>query len=427
VSTRASFPRILRESKLRGMGQANNNEMKGDLFRVIHIDEDSGTVFVRYADGRTARLTNIELDSLEKNDVILSHTDGWVIVPEEVWPRSLLTSVVRTILDDGTILGESGNALLVLGNPNNLQVEPDFTVEIDGSTSAISRVVAKEPIRVRQHPADEQISPASFLVKPQSEGLTFDDFGGYRNVVIRAKELIETQLERHAELEAIGARPVKGILFTGPPGTGKTHLARIIANQAGANFYDISGPSIVSKWVGDTEDLLRKIFDHAKNADSGKSIIFFDEIDSIAESRTGDSHEASRRLVAQFLTLMDGFDSSKNATVVIAATNRADALDPALTRPGRFDWEIEFGLPTILDRLEILEIGARRIQCSEDLPLIDIAIRSHDWSAARLTSIWTEAAMIAASDRRTRIAGEDMAQAYERVARRPDRKIESRS
>uniref|UniRef100_A0A183CN44 AAA domain-containing protein n=1 Tax=Globodera pallida TaxID=36090 RepID=A0A183CN44_GLOPA len=146
-------------------------------------------------------------------------------------------------------------------------------------------------------------------------------------------ELIETQLERHAELEAIGARPVKGILFTGPPGTGKTHLAKIIANQSGANFYDISGPAIVSKWVGDTEGLLRKIFDHASSNDSGKSIIFFDEIDSIAESRTGDSHEASRRLVAQFLTLMDGFDTKNNATVVIAATNRADALDPALTRP----------------------------------------------------------------------------------------------
>jgi len=349
------------------------------------------------------------------------------MVPEEVWPRSLLTSVIRAILDDGSILGESGNALLVLRNPNNLEVKPEFTVEIDGSTSGITRVVAQEPIRVRQHPADEQISPASFLVRPESDGLTFDDFGGYGKVVLRAKELIETQLERHAELEAIGARPIKGILFTGPPGTGKTHLARIIANQTRANFYDISGPSIVSKWVGDTEDLLRKIFDHAKNADSGKSIIFFDEIDSIAESRTGESHEASRRLVAQFLTLMDGFNSSTNPTIVIAATNRAESLDPALTRPGRFDWEIEFGLPNLSDRLAILNIGARRIQCSSDLPLFDIALRSHDWSAARLTSIWTEAAMIAASDRRTRIAGEDMAQAYERVARRPERKMVSES
>lgn len=409
------------------MHQDGSNEIKGDLLRIIHIDDKSGTVFVRYADGRTGRISNIELGKLEKNDVILSHNGSWLTVPDEVWPRSFLTSVIRAILDNGTILGESGNSLLVLANPDNLDLKPEYTVEIDGTTSAISRVIATEPIRVRHHPAEDKISPASFLVKPQIDGLTFNDFGGYRNVVSRAMELIKTQLERRAELEAIGARPVRGILFTGPPGTGKTHLARIIANQAGASFYEISGPSIVTKWVGDTEDLLRSIFDHAKNSASGKSIIFFDEIDSIAETRTGDTHEASRRLVAQFLTLMDGFDSSQNATVVIAATNRADALDPALIRPGRFDWEIEFGLPTIIDRLEILQIGARRIQCSEDLPLFDIALKSHDWSAARLTSIWTEAAMIAVSDQRTKIAGEDIAQAYERVARRPDRNKESLS
>ena len=106
------------------MSQADSDEIKGDLFRVTHVDEESGTAFVRYADGRTARLTNIEEGALEKNDVILSHSNGWTIVPEEVWPRSFLTSVVRTILDDGTILGESGNALLVLGR-RLINTEPE--------------------------------------------------------------------------------------------------------------------------------------------------------------------------------------------------------------------------------------------------------------------------------------------------------------
>lgn len=409
------------------MEQYPDEEIKGDLLKVVYIDDESGTVFVRYADGRTGRSTEFDSDSIARNDVILSYEGGWTKVPTEVWPQSFITSVIRKILDDGTILGESGSALLILTNPNNLDLDIDFTVEIDSSTSAISRVVSLEPIRVRQHPAEEALSPASFLVKPQKDGPSFDDFGGYRDVTSRAKELIETQLERRAELEEIGARPVKGVLFTGPPGVGKTHLARIIANQADAIFYDISGPAIVSKWVGDTEELLRKIFEHAESANTGKAIIFFDEIDSIAESRTGDTHEASRRLVAQFLTLMDGFDTSKSATVVIAATNRADALDPALTRPGRFDWEIEFGLPTLQDRIEILAVGARQVQCSDELPLTEIAMMSHDWSAARLTSIWTEAAMIAASDRRKEIVGEDLAQAFERVARRPERKMESGS
>ncbi|MDJ0355667.1 ATP-binding protein [Paenarthrobacter sp. PH39-S1] len=211
------------------------------------------------------------------------------------------------------------------------------------------------------------------------------------------------------------------MLFTGAPGTGKTHLARIIAQESKADFYLISGPSIVSKFVGDTENTLRRIFDAATNATSGRAIIFFDEIDSIAEKRTGESHEASKRLVAQLLTLMDGFDDKGKSVVVIAATNRVDALDPALTRPGRFDWEIEFGLPTIADRYEILKVRARQLTTSGELPLEDVAALSEGWSAADLTSIWTEAALLAAGDSRGVIVAEDVAQAFERVALRPRR------
>lgn len=397
--------------------------MKGDLIKVVHVDESSNTIFVRYSDGRTGRIATADAHSLSRGQTILVHDDGWVQVPSEVWPSSFMIAVIKDILEDGTILGESGGSIFALKNPENLDIAEDYTVEIDNLTSIINRTISRTPIRSRLHQIDESVSPSSFLVKPDDNVLSFDDFGGYREVVARAKDLIETQLERSKELEEIGARPIKGILFTGPPGTGKTHLARIIASQSNADFYEISGPAIVSKWVGDTESMLRKIFEHAKEAKSGKAIIFFDEIDSIAESRSGDSHEASRRLVSQFLTLMDGFDTSKNATVVIAATNRIDALDPALTRPGRFDWEIEFGLPTLRDRFEILTVGARRVKCYGDLPLIEIAVRAHNWSAARLSSIWTEAALIAASDGRRSIAGEDMAQAYERVARRPERSI----
>ncbi|MCC5995541.1 MAG: 26S protease regulatory subunit [Oceanicaulis sp.] len=392
----------------------------GDLMKVTYIDEETGTVFLRLTDGRTAKISGVDSDALEKGDVIFSSGGRWKQVSNDAWPRSLHVSVVRDILENGTILGEFGSTLLPLSNPEGFPVQKNATVEVDGA-SVIQRILSDQPIRVRLHPSDEDVSPASFLFKPKEDGLTFDDFGGYRDVVARAKQLIETQLERRAELDEIGARPIKGILFTGPPGTGKTHLARIIAQQSGADFYDISGPEIVTKWVGDTEDILRKIFEHANKSEAGKAIIFFDEIDSIGESRAGDTHESSRRLVAQFLTLMDGFDSSKNATIVIAATNRAEALDPALMRPGRFDWEIEFGLPTVVDRWEILKTGTRKISCAADLPLWDVALRTHNWSAARLSSIWTEAALIAAGDGRKLIASEDFAQAYERVARRPER------
>lgn len=392
----------------------------GDLLKVTDIDEENGHVLFRLTDGRSAKANYFQLNWLSLGDIVFLDDDGLTRVSKDAWPASFQTSIIRELLDDETIIGETGALLTVLTNPFELSLKNDMTVEIDGS-AVIQRVLSEHPIRPRPNQDNDLISPSSFVVNPDKDGLTFDDFGGYPNVVARAKELIETQLERREELEEIGARPVKGILFTGPPGTGKTHLARIIANQSGAKFYEISGPEIVSKWVGDTEDILRKIFDEANNNKHGKSIIFFDEIDSIAENRTGDTHEASRRLVAQFLTLMDGFDNNKNATVVIAATNRPDALDPALLRPGRFDWEIEFGLPSFEDRYAILQIGSFKIKNSGDLPLLEVASRTYDWSAARLTSIWTEAALIAAGDLRNSIANEDFAQGYERVARRPER------
>lgn len=393
--------------------------------KVVSIDEENDFVLFRMLDGKSAKAQGIEPGWLSLGDIVFyNEDDGLTKTTREAWPTSLQTSVIRDIQVDGTILGESGNLLSILTNPSGVSLKKDATVETDG-LGVIQRVLSEQPIRPRPTHDYEVLSPSAFLVPPKDGGLSFDDFGGYPSVIARAKELIETQLQRRTELDAIGARPIKGILFTGPPGTGKTHLARIVANQSGADFYEISGPEIVSKWVGDTEDILRKIFEAAKSTKRGKSIIFFDEIDSLAESRAGDTHEASRRLVAQFLTLMDGFDTSENATIVIAATNRAEALDPALVRPGRFDWEIEFGLPTLSDRIEILRIGMRTIKCADDLPIAEVAARTHNWSAARLTSIWTEAALIAAGDGRSKIAGEDLAQGYERVARRPVRQQKS--
>jgi len=152
--------------------------------------------------------------------------------------------------------------------------------------------------------------------------------------------------------------------------------------------------------------------------------VFFDEIDSIAERRTGDSHEASKRVVAQLLTLMDGFDDKGKSVVVIAATNRVESLDPALTRPGRFDWEIEFGSPNVIDRYEILRVGARRLRTADNLPFEDVAAMTSGWSAADLSAIWVEAALLAAGDARGEISSEDMVQGFERILIRPRRGVE---
>lgn len=173
-------------------------------------------------------------------------------------------------------------------------------------------------------------------------------------------------------MKAIGAKPVKGVLFTGAPGTGKTHLARIIADVSGAVFYQVSGPSIVSKWVGDSEETLRRLFEDAAKREC--AIIFFDEIDSIAARRSSDSNGESKRVVAQLLTLLDGFKPDSNV-IVIAATNRVEDIDEALLRPGRFDWEIAFDLPTERDRLEILKMKAGELQVGDELPIDDLLAR----------------------------------------------------
>ncbi|MGB7449787.1 MAG: ATP-binding protein [Ornithinimicrobium sp.] len=291
-------------------------------------------------------------------------------------------------------------------------------MEFDNHVGII-RVIAKSPIRTRDEGVEENVIKAYRVDSSPSEMLSFASFGGYHSVRERAVELIETQLERRDLLATIGARPIKGIIFSGPPGTGKTHLARIIAHESGAAFYLVSGPSIVSKWVGDSEDTLRRIF--ADAASEAKAIVFFDEIDSIAESRTGESHESSKRLVAQLLTLLDGFDREGSNVVVLAATNRIDDVDDALLRPGRFDWEIPFGLPTFEDRLEILQVSSRNLRTDQALPLDEIARLTEGWPPARLTSIWTEAALVAAGDGRPQIADEDLLIALERVSNRPAR------
>lgn len=323
-------------------------------------------------------------------------------------------------MDDGTVLVDSGISIVRVLNNADLNVAINNTVAYD-DIDGIVEVLSEEPLRSRDYGHDQVDVAKDYLVAASEKTAGFSAFGGYPHVIARARELIETQLDQRDSLEEIGARPVKGILFTGPPGTGKTHLARIIATESRASFFLVSGPSIVSKWVGDTEDTLRKIFEAA--ASSERAIIFFDEIDSIAERRTGDSHEASKRLVAQLLTLLDGFDGRGRNVVVIAATNRIESLDPALTRPGRFDWEIEFGMPNLADRAEILEVGARQLKTVGQLPIREIAALTEGWAAAELSAIWAEAALLAAADQRRRIAAEDVAQAYERVAGRPRHEI----
>ncbi|HWI89464.1 MAG TPA: CDC48 family AAA ATPase [Sphingomicrobium sp.] len=220
--------------------------------------------------------------------------------------------------------------------------------------------------------------------------VTYDDLGGMRDTIDGLREMVELPL-RHPELfQRLGVDPPKGVLLHGPPGTGKTLLARAVANESAARFFAIAGPEIMGSAYGESERRLREVFEQA--AQSAPSIIFIDEIDSIAPKRSQVTGEAEKRLVAQLLTLLDGMEPRQN-TVVIAATNRPEALDEALRRPGRFDREIVVGVPDEPGRREILGIHTRGMPLSPDVDLDGLARRTYGFVGADLAALTREAAL----------------------------------
>ncbi len=220
--------------------------------------------------------------------------------------------------------------------------------------------------------------------------VTYEDIGGLKEEIAMIREMVELPMKHPEIFERIGISPPKGVLLSGPPGCGKTLLAKAVANETDANFYAINGPEIMSKWYGESEKRLRDIFDEAeKNA---PSIIFIDEIDAIAPKREEVTGEVERRVVAQLLTLMDGL-KSRGQVVVIAATNRPEALDEALRRPGRFDREIVINVPDQKARKEILQIHTRGMPLAKDVDLDRLAEMTIGYTGADLEMLCKEAAM----------------------------------
>lgn len=218
----------------------------------------------------------------------------------------------------------------------------------------------------------------------------YDDVGGARKQLAQIKEMVELPLRHPTLFKTIGVKPPRGILLFGPPGTGKTLIARAVANETGAFFFLINGPEIMSKLAGESESNLRKAFETAeKNA---PSIIFIDEIDAIAPKREKTNGEVERRIVSQLLTLMDGLKQRAHV-VVMAATNRPNSIDPALRRFGRFDREVDIGIPDAIGRLEVLRIHTKNMKLADDCELEQIANETHGYVGADLASLCSEAAL----------------------------------
>ncbi len=247
----------------------------------------------------------------------------------------------------------------------------------------VVRVVKETQVDVRTEPVSESMVRIGEV--------HYEDIGGLKTEIRKIREMVELPIRYPELFERLGIEPPKGVLLYGSPGTGKTLLAKAVANESDAHFIDISGPELVSKFVGESEEKLRQIFNEAK--DKAPTIIFMDEIDAIAPKREEATNEVERRMVSQLLALMDGMNS-RGQVIVIGATNRPNAIDPALRRPGRFDREIEIGVPDRNARKEILQIHTRNMPLAKDVNLDELADMTHGYTGADLTSLARESAMV---------------------------------
>uniref|UniRef100_A0A672QW99 Transitional endoplasmic reticulum ATPase n=1 Tax=Sinocyclocheilus grahami TaxID=75366 RepID=A0A672QW99_SINGR len=301
---------------------------------------------------------------------------------------------------DDTIEGLTGNLFEVFLKPYFLEAyrpvhKGDIFLVRGGMRAVEFKVVETDPSPHCIVAPDTVIHCEGEPIKREDEeeslnDIGYDDIGGCRKQLAQIKEMVELPLRHPGLFKAIGVKPPRGILLYGPPGTGKTLVARAVANETGAFFFLINGPEIMSKLAGESESNLRKAFEEAeKNA---PAIIFIDELDAIAPKREKTHGEVERRIVSQLLTLMDGLKQRVHV-VVMAATNRPNSVDPALRRFGRFDREIDIGIPDSTGRLEILQIHTKNMKLSDDVDLEQISAETHGHVGADMAALCSEAAL----------------------------------
>ena len=359
----------------------------GDVIEIINKRTTSAIAWPAYSEDQNRDI--IRIDGFTRKNSGVAINEYVVVRPAKVKTALSLTlapvdmrlnvdedftNFVRNRLMERTLVEGDTTLVMMLGHAI------PFTVS-KTRPHGIVKVTAETRLTILNEPA------------PEAKGLprtTYEDIGGLHEEIQRVREMVELPL-RHPELfQRLGIEPPKGVLLHGPPGCGKTLLARAVANESEANFYSINGPEIMSKFYGESEARLREIFQQAQQ--NAPSIIFVDELDAIAPKREEVTGEVERRVVAQLLALMDGL-SGRGNVIVIGATNRPGALDPALRRPGRFDREIEIGVPDKVGRHEVLQIHTRGMPLAEDVDLKKLADMTHGYTGADLSALGRETAM----------------------------------
>ena len=369
------------------------NFKTGDVIEIAHPIAGKKTAALLYPGKDEDRGSNsIRIDSSLRRNLGASLDD---IVEIKKIDASLADRITFAGVEESIILRRSEQLVRMLENRvitkgdilsfNTMGRRIDFIVVDFAPKAAAVRIHLDTKITISEKTHKE-------LEELESRRVTYEDIGGLEEEIQKIREMIELPI-RHPELfKRIGIDPPKGVLLHGPPGTGKTLLARAVAYETEAHFITISGPEIMSKFYGQSEENLRKLFEEAK--DMAPSIIFIDELDSIAPKRGEVTGEVERRVVAQLLSLLDGLEG-RGEIIVIGATNRVNDIDPALRRPGRFDREIEIGVPDTNGRYEVLLIHTRGMPLHSDVDLRLMAEKTHGFVGADVESLAKEAAMLA--------------------------------
>lgn len=359
----------------------------GDVIEIVNKRTTSAIAWPAYSEDQNRDI--IRIDGFTRKNSGVAINEYVIVRPAKVKTALALTlapvdmrlnvdedftNFVRNRLMERTLVEGDTTLVMMLGHAI------PFTVS-KTRPHGIIKVTTETKLTILNEPA------------PEGKGLprtTYEDIGGLQVEIQRVREMVELPL-RHPELfQRLGIEPPKGVLLHGPPGCGKTLLARAVANESEANFYSINGPEIMSKFYGESEARLREIFQQAQQ--NAPSIIFVDELDAIAPKREEVTGEVERRVVAQMLALMDGL-SGRGNVIVIGATNRPGALDPALRRPGRFDREIEISVPDKKGRHEVLQIHTRGMPLAQDVDLNKLSAMTHGYTGADLSALGRETAM----------------------------------
>ena len=363
----------------------NLHVIPGDVIEITGHKSSYAIVWPPYDDEKSNNIIRIDGQTRKNvgallNDVVkirkstIKNAKSVVLMPinDVVTIDKEFTDFVKNRLKGLPLSHDDDISVMILGNSIDFKVKkisPKYVVKIDKNTDLII---------LKESTFDKKIR------------VTYEEVGGLNEEIKAMREIVELPLRHPEVFSKLGIEPHSGILLYGPPGCGKTLIAKVLASESEANMYSINGPEIMNKYYGETEAKLRDIFKEAK--DKSPSIIFIDEIDAIAPKREEAYGDVEKRVVAQLLALMDGLTDRGNV-IVLGATNRPDSVDPALRRPGRFDREVEISVPNVDERLEILQIHTRGMPIAENVNLKILSTELHGYTGADIRSLCREGAM----------------------------------